>query len=76
MTEILFPRAEDPFASFRYYYYSPSTAAAILFIVLFGLTTILHSYQMIRTRAWFLIPFCIGGACKFKTASYSIGINI
>jgi hypothetical protein len=51
--------------TFSYYHYDPSVAAAVLFIVLFFLTTLLHMYQMIRTRTWFLVPFVLGGICKF-----------
>ena len=49
---------------FSYYHYDPSVAAAIIFIVLFILTTLLHMYQMIRTRTWFLVPFVLGGICE------------
>ncbi|TID27568.1 RTA1 domain protein [Venturia nashicola] len=49
---------------FSYYRYDPSVAAAILFIVLFSLATLLHAYQMFRTRTWFLIPFVLGGLCE------------
>ncbi|KAK3110177.1 hypothetical protein LTR53_015807 [Teratosphaeriaceae sp. CCFEE 6253] len=56
-------RADDNSAldGFVYYHYSPSLAAAILFAILFGLSTSLHSIQMLRSRTWFLIPFVIGG---------------
>ncbi|KAJ5526781.1 hypothetical protein N7513_010940 [Penicillium frequentans] len=47
--------------NFTYYYYTPSAAAAAIFIVLFGLSTLLHFYQLVRTRTWFMIPFLIGG---------------
>ena len=50
--------------NFKEYYYQPSMAAAILFIVLFAISTTLHSYQMIRTRTWFMIPFVIGTTSK------------
>ncbi|GAM39616.1 RTA1 protein [Talaromyces pinophilus] len=43
------------------YYYTPSTAAAGVFIALFGLSTVYHFYQLMRTRTWFMIPFFIGG---------------
>ncbi|KAJ5740529.1 RTA1-domain-containing protein [Penicillium malachiteum] len=46
---------------FVLYYYTPSAAAAAIFIVLFGLSTLLHFYQLVRTRTWFMIPFVIGG---------------
>ena len=41
---------------FRKYYYHPSEAAAILFIILFGIATSYHAYQMIRSRTWFMVP--------------------
>ncbi|KAH7092864.1 RTA1 like protein-domain-containing protein [Auriculariales sp. MPI-PUGE-AT-0066] len=43
------------------YHYDPSGAAAILFAALFLVSTLLNSYQMIRTKTWYLIPFIIGG---------------
>ncbi|KAJ5629134.1 RTA1-domain-containing protein [Penicillium herquei] len=46
---------------FVLYYYTPSAAAAAIFIVLFGLSTLLHFYQLVRTRTWFMVPFVIGG---------------
>lgn len=56
--------ASDTKMEFTFYYYDPSTAAAVIFVVLFGLSTILHFYQLIRTRTWFMIPFLIGGIRK------------
>ncbi|KAJ5572863.1 hypothetical protein N7450_009847 [Penicillium hetheringtonii] len=44
-----------------FYYYTPSTAAAAIFTVLLGLSSIMHFYQLIRTRTWFMVPFLIGG---------------
>ena len=61
----LLPRA----SKFELYKYTPSLAAAVLFIVLFALTTSLHSYQMFRTRTWFYIPFLLGGLCTYKPLS-------
>ncbi|KAI4671230.1 uncharacterized protein J4E88_009263 [Alternaria novae-zelandiae] len=40
--------------------YEPSKVGAILFAVLFGLSTIYHLFQMIRGRAWFYTAFVIG----------------
>ncbi|KAL4738374.1 putative RTA1 domain protein [Aspergillus similis] len=48
-------------AVWAYYRYYPSEAAAILFTILFLLTTFTHLYQLLRHRTWFLIPFVIGG---------------
>ncbi|KAF3903252.1 hypothetical protein ABW20_dc0106082 [Dactylellina cionopaga] len=45
----------------RLYQYEPSLEAAILFSVLFGLSSALHTYQLIRTKTWFFIAFTIGG---------------
>ncbi|KAL2788281.1 RTA1 like protein-domain-containing protein [Aspergillus keveii] len=48
-------------AVWAYYRYYPSEAAAILFTILFAITTFVHLYQLIRHRTWFFIPFVIGG---------------
>lgn len=60
---------DNALSAFKYYYYEPSMPAAIIFIVLFGLTTILHIAQMATTRTWFMIPFVIGGICKLDNIS-------
>ncbi|KAF2088812.1 RTA1 like protein [Saccharata proteae CBS 121410] len=52
---------DDALTDFKLYRYDPSMAAAVIFIALFGLTTALHCFQMIRSRTWFFIPFIIGG---------------
>lgn len=57
---------------FEDYHYNPSIAAACIFTALFFLITLLHFYQMIRTRTWVLIPFVIGGF--LETAGY-IGVR-
>ncbi|KAL4995947.1 RTA1 like protein-domain-containing protein [Aspergillus recurvatus] len=49
---------------FTFYYYTPSAAAGGIFAGLFGVCTILHLYQLLRTRTWFMIPFAIGGALE------------
>ncbi|CAH0054382.1 unnamed protein product [Clonostachys solani] len=51
--------------SFELFRYDPSLAAAVIFIILFLLITIVHAYQMFRTRTWFFIPFVIGGCCQW-----------
>ncbi|PWY72618.1 RTA1-domain-containing protein [Aspergillus eucalypticola CBS 122712] len=50
-----------PAMEFILYYYTPSAAAAGIFVVLFGISTVLHFLQLVRTRTWFMIPFFIGG---------------
>jgi hypothetical protein len=46
------------------YHYDPSFAAAVAFIALFSLSTILHIWQLVRRRTWYFIPFVVGGLCK------------
>ncbi|KAF7591053.1 hypothetical protein BBP40_002013 [Aspergillus hancockii] len=53
---------------FTFYYYTPNGAAGGIFVALFALSTLLHLYQLIRTRTWFMIPFAIGGI--FETIGY------
>ncbi|KAJ5618361.1 hypothetical protein N7528_007004 [Penicillium herquei] len=43
------------------YDYRPSIPAAIVFAILFGITTGFHLFQLIKTRCWFLVTFVIGG---------------
>ncbi|PYH92602.1 RTA1-domain-containing protein [Aspergillus ellipticus CBS 707.79] len=45
--------------------YLPSLAAAAIFAVLFGVVTCVHSFRLWRSRAWFNIPFVVGGAFEF-----------
>ncbi|EHA26072.1 hypothetical protein ASPNIDRAFT_171417 [Aspergillus niger ATCC 1015] len=52
-------------SGFEYYYYYPSLAAAVIFIICFLLTTLLHTFQLVRTKTWFFIPFLIGGYFEF-----------
>lgn len=48
---------------FKEYFYPPSLPAAIIFVILFGVAAMLHFYQMVRTRTWFMIPFVLGASC-------------
>ncbi|KAL6232830.1 hypothetical protein BDW75DRAFT_246899 [Aspergillus navahoensis] len=61
---------------YQYYMYDPSKGAAIPFAALFGLTTVVHIWQTIRNRTWYMIPFIIGGIfeaigylCRFISAT-------
>ncbi|PKY00602.1 RTA1-domain-containing protein [Aspergillus campestris IBT 28561] len=47
------------------YEYYPSKAAAVVFIILFLAVSLLHSYQLTRTRTWFFIPMAIGAWFEF-----------
>lgn len=69
---MLLPRqanGDDTLADFEFYKYTPSMAGAIIFCILFIISTALHSWQMFRTRTWFMIPFVIGGA--FELVGYA-----
>ncbi|KAJ5233357.1 uncharacterized protein N7469_005123, partial [Penicillium citrinum] len=50
------------------YQYNPSMAAAVIFIILFGVTTSIHTWKMFSRRTWFFIPLVIGG--YFETIGY------
>ncbi|KAF1809549.1 RTA1-domain-containing protein [Eremomyces bilateralis CBS 781.70] len=63
MTSNIFARREGHDTSlvdFEYYHYEPNLAAAIIFTVVFFVLTAWHSFQMIRTRTWFFVPFVLG----------------
>ncbi|KAK7755728.1 hypothetical protein SLS62_002341 [Diatrype stigma] len=49
---------------FDYYRYNPSKGAAIVFALLFGASTALHAFQLVKNRTWYFIPFMIGGICE------------
>lgn len=63
--------------SWKAYDYTPSKAAAAIFIVLFGLATIFQVYQVLKTIAskhftrnekhvlWIMLPFLLGGILEF-----------
>jgi len=57
------PNVNDP-DSYILYRYDPSLVAAVIFIVLFSATTVLHLYQLVKFRTWYLIPLLVGGLCK------------
>ncbi|TKA26840.1 hypothetical protein B0A50_04286 [Salinomyces thailandicus] len=59
---------QDTGQEYQYYHYVPSIAAAIVFAILFGASTAMHTYQMFKTKTWFLVPFLIGGI--FETIGY------
>ncbi|KAL2849011.1 RTA1 like protein-domain-containing protein [Aspergillus pseudodeflectus] len=51
----------DGFEDWQPYYYDPSMAAAVIFIILFGILTALHTYHLYQTRTWFFVPLILGG---------------
>ncbi|KAF1974927.1 RTA1-domain-containing protein [Bimuria novae-zelandiae CBS 107.79] len=50
---------------FILYRYNPSLPAAIIFVVLFALSTFYHIFQIGRKRTWYFIPLAVGGAFEF-----------
>ena len=50
--------------NFVLYRYTPSIAAAIIFVILFALGFIGHIYYVFKLRARYFIPFAIGVLCK------------
>jgi hypothetical protein len=57
------------------YGYRPSLAAGIVFVVLFTLSTVVHIYQLVPTRAWWMIVFVIGGiGMRFCVLSFLFDI--
>jgi hypothetical protein len=52
---------------FKLYRYTPSVAAAAIFITLFIVTTVFHLWQLIKSRSWYFIAFVFGGICECFT---------
>lgn len=57
--------ADDAPEAFVFYSYTPSMVAAIIFIIIFACSALLHTWQLFRSRTWYFIPFLIGCLCKF-----------
>lgn len=49
--------------AYVFYNYNPSMVAAVIFIIVFGLSSLLHAFQLVRARTWYFIPFLIGCLC-------------
>lgn len=54
----------EEYIDFQLYRYDPNLAAAVIFVVLFVLTTVCHLYQLIKSRSWYFIAFVLGGICE------------
>jgi hypothetical protein len=61
-TSTYHPALDDPTAWVPYRYH-PSNIAAIIFVVSFSLTTLLHTFQLFKYKTWYFIPLIIGGFC-------------
>ena len=52
----------------NYYPYDPSTVLAGIGLGVFLIPSILHGFLLIKHRAWFCLPFALGGFCKYSTS--------
>jgi hypothetical protein len=50
---------------FKLYRYDPSLPAAIVSTVVFAVLSVLHTWRLIRVRAYYFTPFVVGGFCRF-----------
>lgn len=63
-----------PYKDDRYLWnYLPSLPGALVFVVLFSLVSIVHTWRMIRHRVWFHAPFVVG--CLVEAIGY-VGYTI
>ncbi|KAK7409088.1 hypothetical protein QQX98_008749 [Neonectria punicea] len=51
-----------------HYKYDPSLAAAMIFVVCFGISSLWHAYQIIKLKSYYFIPFLIG--CIVEVIGY------
>ncbi|KAH8665447.1 RTA1 like protein-domain-containing protein [Ilyonectria robusta] len=53
---------------FNFYNYKPSSAAAMIFLLAFGLATLWHLYIILSRRAWYFTPLLCG--CILESLGY------
>ncbi|PHH55122.1 Protein RTA1 [Ceratocystis fimbriata CBS 114723] len=51
------------------YKYDPSFAAAVVFTIGFLLSSLVHAFQIVKTKSWFFIPFLMGSI--FEVIGYA-----
>ncbi|KAI5459414.1 RTA1 like protein-domain-containing protein [Mariannaea sp. PMI_226] len=51
-------------AIWAFYRYKPSIEANVIFIVLFGISTLLHGFQLWKTKTWYLSALFVGGLAE------------
>lgn len=49
---------------FKLYRYTPSLPAAVVFVIIFAVLSALHTWKLLRYRAYYFTAFTIGGYCK------------
>ncbi|EWG51700.1 hypothetical protein FVEG_16839 [Fusarium verticillioides 7600] len=54
---------------FKLFRYTPSLPAAIIAAIIFAILSCLHIWRLKKARAWYFIPFAVGGA--FETIGYA-----
>ncbi|KAH7146789.1 RTA1 like protein-domain-containing protein [Dactylonectria estremocensis] len=52
----------------EYYRYDPSLPAAVIFTVLFILSAAVHTFQLVKSKTWYFVPFLVG--CLFEAIGY------
>ncbi|KAJ5638450.1 RTA1 like protein [Penicillium herquei] len=64
----------EPLASGYYVWqYIPSMIAAVIFLILFTLTTVFHFWKIFQTKVQYTLPFAIGGL--FEIIGYATRID-
>lgn len=58
-----------PSFDWKMYRYTPSLAAAILFLTLFTIMTLLHVHSYARYRRTSIIYIILGGLCQYSPIS-------
>ncbi|RYO91205.1 hypothetical protein DL764_008311 [Monosporascus ibericus] len=58
------PTGDDFDSGFEFYHYDPSLPAALIFVVIFAVSSAIHGYQLVKHRTWYFIPFFLGGICE------------
>jgi hypothetical protein len=54
----------DDGTDFKLFRYDPNLGAAVFFVILFMVASVLHTYQYFVTKTWFFTAFVIGCWCK------------
>ncbi|KAF4499654.1 Rtm1p [Fusarium agapanthi] len=61
--------SSDSDFNFKLFRYDPSLPAAVVSTVVFAVLSVLHTWRLIRVRAYYFTPFVIGGL--FETIGYA-----
>lgn len=59
---------------FQFYRYTPSTAAAVIFIILFITSASHHAFKIITRRTFYMIPLLIGCLCEYPVLQLQLGL--